>query len=183
VARRIYNELGDLVSTDDTEGGPGPNREKTYTFVITLGAQIKADITNVLGLELNAVNFDVIGFRDSEFVFMEGKKQNVAVSFFPVEAKAERTFSEKEIGDGKVERTTTVTAGGSIGKRSHSYEKVTVSDVDYLTGQTTTKKVTVNNVFKETFGVTVSAIIGFEMSRDVTIRTPIQINKQRKKIE
>jgi hypothetical protein len=87
VARPIYNELGDLVSTDDTEGGPGPKREKTYTFLITLGAQIKADITNVLGLELNAVNFDVIGFSDSEFVFMEEKNRRSPSHFFQLKLK------------------------------------------------------------------------------------------------
>jgi RHS repeat-associated protein len=95
-------------------------KETTYTAVITLGAQFIGDVKTALGgigVELNAVSFDVIGVRDSKFVFMEGKKQSVGIEGLVAKARSERTFSEKSNGEDKVERTTTVTTGAGFGPR------------------------------------------------------------------
>ncbi|MBB5622753.1 RHS repeat-associated protein [Pedobacter cryoconitis] len=159
------------------QSGPGPRskKEKNYTGVITLGGQFVGDIKTPfgkLGFEINAAGFDLIGVRDNKFVFFEGKKQAIGISGVVASAKAERTFSEKTTGDGQVERTTTTTAGAGIGSRSVSKEKVEVSNVDYLTGKTTTTVTSEKMVQKESWGINIAAIIGLEISRDVILKGP-----------
>lgn len=87
-------------------------------------------------------------------------------------AKAERTFNEKNTGDGQVERTTTTTMGAGIGSRSASKEKIEISNVDYLTGKSTTKIACEKMVQKESWGISAAAIIGIEISRDVILKGP-----------
>ena len=166
--------------------GPKPkttSKEKTYTIVITFGIQATADIKTgfgKLGIDINAVKFDIIGIRDNKFVFFEGKTQSVGASLGVATASAERKFSEKETGDSKVERTTTVTTGAGLGLRSTSKETIDVSQVDYKNGETKTKRVSDRIVHKESWGVKLAALIGIEISRDVTINGPNKVKKENK---
>jgi hypothetical protein len=162
----------------------GSSKETTYTGVITIGLQVHTSVSVFglkVGIDISLGSVDVIGVRDSKFVFMDNTRTRSIGAHAGVGVKFEDKSKDKTLKDGTIERTRTRTGGFNIGSRSDSREEVWASKVGPSienSGEQTV--VSRRTTHKTSNGINLAALVGIELSRDETTKGPNEAKKKKK---
>ena len=153
-----------------------------------MGLQLKGELKVFgfsLGVKVNLGSLDIIGVRDSKFVFMETKttRREAALDYGVGEVKGEQEQVDKPLKGGATKRTYTNTGTFfSMGPKSDAVEVIKEGTDGVGVPHAGERKVVSRKIIHKTStGFSFAALFGIEVSRDVTTKNENGVKKAKSK--